>query len=590
MLADEAAAGMAGLVRRCVIVVMTVCVAAGAARAQISPGPLSSAHRDLEGVKNCLKCHGLGDKPVDEQCLACHREIGQLRADGRGFHAREGAGACAKCHLEHGGLDFDVVHWGRGEPESFDHSKTGWPLDGKHAAVACEKCHRAELRVSSVAKLREGGLGAKSWLGLETTCNSCHTDPHQGRFGTSCVGCHSTASFHAITKASFDHERTRYPLRGKHREVLCEKCHKAGYAELPRFDECRSCHEDVHRGEATLLGVVVDCASCHVVDAFVPSTYDATRHAKAKYALEGRHAQVKCRACHAQTKSAGARFGFRPAYVACTSCHEAAHGKQLAASVGGGKCEGCHDVRGFKPSAFDVADHAKTAFRLEGAHAKAKCSACHGPERPGLAPLPPASVTGPTRILFHFTLQDCISCHHDPHAGSLGTTDDKCLACHDASAFRPARVDVAAHAKYEFALEGAHGAVPCFECHKELQATRPASTLVGFAAAWPSLDLGKLGKECRSCHKDPHGRQFTGDRTADCSACHGVDAFRPASHFDHDRDSAFALAGAHAKVPCASCHKRGALPDGSQGVVYRTVPTACEACHLPRSPKDRGSS
>ena len=38
---------MVRLARSCVVVVMTLLVAAGGARAQISPGPLSAAHHDL---------------------------------------------------------------------------------------------------------------------------------------------------------------------------------------------------------------------------------------------------------------------------------------------------------------------------------------------------------------------------------------------------------------------------------------------------------------------------------------------------------------------------------------------------------------
>ncbi|MFN8178273.1 MAG: hypothetical protein U0167_10100 [bacterium] len=567
-------------------------LASPGARAQISPGPLSRAHQNLEGVKNCLKCHGLGEKPVDEQCLACHLEIAKLRETGEGFHAREGKGACAKCHVEHGGLDFDLVHWEKGEPQAFDHARAGWVLDGKHLGLECEKCHRPDLRVSPIAKIREGGLPVKSLLGLATDCLSCHKDPHQGRFGNTCQQCHNTTDFHHIVQKSFDHDRTRYPLQGAHKTVACEKCHKDGYKVLPKFDACRSCHEDPHRGEATLAGAVVDCASCHTVNAYLPSTFDVVRHAKSKYPLEGKHARVACRDCHAESKEPKARFAFRPAFVTCTSCHEAAHGRQLATRADGGKCESCHDVRGFEQSSFGVPEHAKTAFALNGAHVAVKCEACHGPERAGLPPLPPVSVTGPAKALFRFTLEDCISCHHDPHQGGFGSADSTCLSCHLASAFRPARVDVAMHAKYSFALDGAHAVVACSECHKDLAAPRPASTLVGTKASWPSIPLKGVAKECAACHKDPHGKQFVADGKAlECTRCHGLDAFRPASRFDHDRDSSFSLAGAHAKVACTACHAKGKLPDGSEGIVYRSVPKACEACHLPSSTTpSRGSS
>ena len=47
---------------------------------------------------------------------------------------------CVRCHLEHNGEDFSLVHW---EPslKQFDHRQAGYPLVEKHAAVACEKCH-----------------------------------------------------------------------------------------------------------------------------------------------------------------------------------------------------------------------------------------------------------------------------------------------------------------------------------------------------------------------------------------------------------------------------------------------------------------
>ncbi len=39
--------------------VFAVLAAAAPAIAQLSPGPLSEAHADLEGVSHCLDCHGL---------------------------------------------------------------------------------------------------------------------------------------------------------------------------------------------------------------------------------------------------------------------------------------------------------------------------------------------------------------------------------------------------------------------------------------------------------------------------------------------------------------------------------------------------
>jgi len=61
---------------------------------------------------------------------------------------------------------------------------------------------------------------------------------------------------------------------------------------------------------------------------------------------------------------------------------------------------------------------------------------------------------------------------------------------------------------------------------------------------------------CAGCHENAHGTQFTArqDRGA-CESCHDTDAFRPARRFDHNRDAAFSLRGAHTGVPCERCHR-----------------------------------
>ncbi len=555
-------------------------------RGQISPGPLSRAHADLEGVRNCLACHGIKEKGVDAQCLSCHGEIAALREAGRGFHARDAAGACAECHVEHGGVDFPLVEWAG--DDAFDHGKTGWALDGKHASLECAKCHRVELRRSAALAKRKGRVADDSWLGLETQCLSCHADPHKDRFGANCTECHTPADWKQVVQGAFDHEKTRYPLRGKHRALECTTCHKDGYDALPAFAKCADCHADPHRGEAALAGAPADCESCHRVEGFVPSTFDVTRHAKAKYALEGKHRAVACRDCHA-SKDAAVPFRFRPAFARCADCHADAHAGQVARRADGGRCESCHDVTAFRPARFTVADHAALRFPLQGAHEKAACEACHGPRRAQLPPLPDAKRIGTAGVLLRFQTMQCVDCHADPHRAALGATDDKCLSCHDPAAFAPSRVDPAAHAAYEFPLEGAHAAVPCFLCHKGLETKHPESTLLGTAKAWPDLSFQEKARACRDCHEDPHGGQFAKRKGGDeCSVCHGADTFRPAARFDHETTK-FPLAGAHAKVACAACHAEGTLPDGKRGAVWVGAPTACEACHVAGTPQSTGS-
>ena len=59
----------------------------------------------------------------------------------KGVH-RDVTGDCASCHVEHAGVDAELRPF---DPKSFDHAtETGFPLDGRHAAVAkdCAKCHK----------------------------------------------------------------------------------------------------------------------------------------------------------------------------------------------------------------------------------------------------------------------------------------------------------------------------------------------------------------------------------------------------------------------------------------------------------------
>ncbi|HSB53107.1 MAG TPA: hypothetical protein VLD58_02080, partial [Gemmatimonadales bacterium] len=65
----------------------------------------------------------------------------------------------------------------------------------------------------------------------------------------------------------------------------------------------------------------------------------------------------------------------------------------------------------------------------------------------------------------------------------------------------------------------------------------------------------------------------------DCERCHGVDGFRPASGFDHDRDTPFALKGAHSRVECTACHSTRRTVAGRAIVVYAPLSGKCESCH-----------
>ena len=107
-----------------------------------------------------------------------------------------------------------------------------------------------------------------------------------------------------------------------------------------------------------------------------------------------------------------------------------------------------------------------------------------------------------------------------------------------------------------------------------------ASTLALAGWTGPPLLFAAPKGSCAACHQNPHGAQFANrSKGAACDNCHDAEVFRPARRFDHDRDAAFSLKGAHANVPCDRCHKPSRGAKGEPLIVYRGVPSACEACH-----------
>jgi hypothetical protein len=611
---------------------------------------------------------------MNQACLACHKEIGALIAQERGLHARDAKGSCAGCHPDHAGADFPLVKWPEGSPERFDHRKSGWVLEGKHADVKCAACHKSEFRVPPIAALSPRKHGA-GWVGLDPACLSCHedphrkslgsqclrchemtgwkparrfdhdssaypltgkhaevqcskcheaarlapatnargalvpvfkpvshkdcadchADPHKGRLAGSCDKCHVTTGFQTINKSRFDHAATRYPLRGRHAAVACADCH-VGFPSQgmrPAFGACSTCHSDPHAGRATLAGRAVGCDGCHVVDGFRPATYTVAQHAKSPYPLEGKHAAVRCGACHATrtTTAAGAAvkngapvrvIEMRPSHAACTNCHADDHAAQLAARPDKGACESCHRVGGWTPTTFTAASHANFRLALDGRHAEIPCGACHAASRAALPALSAPERLGKARVSFKLPESACGDCHVDPHAGRFNTAEQRklfptCADCHDTRHFRPSTYGIAAHTKASFVLEGAHMAVPCVNCHAEMKSPPLKSSLLLAKGGGAAMAFTKKAGGCVACHTNPHGDQFA-KRAGGCESCHGLDAFAPAARFDHGRDAAFPLTGAHAKVPCAQCHRPVSGAAGTV-LVYRGLSTKCESCH-----------
>ncbi|MFI5309895.1 MAG: hypothetical protein ACHQQ3_01570 [Gemmatimonadales bacterium] len=558
----------------------------------------------------------LDDRHAPVKCERCHAEAFRVspvvalakRKSGTGWLGLETA--CASCHREDdphkGSLGpkcescHDVKGW---KPASkFDHARTDYPLTGKHADVACDKCHLAtRLGVKPDAK----GVRIPVFKPVPfPECSSCHDDPHRGRLSAKCADCHVTRGFSIVDRREFNHSLTRYPLDGKHRAVTCDACHGSNMARPnPPFASCGSCHADAHRGEATLAGAASDCAACHTVRGFAPSTFTVSRHQSTRFALGGKHRDVPCASCHTPVAAAGASGAgasasgthmakvvrIRVPFARCADCHADAHGGQLAARTDKGSCEACHSDSGWKPSTYALAAHAALRLPLDGRHLTVACAACHAATRPGLRPLPTTMTLGTAKVALVVPETACSACHVDPHAGRYATggavpTANGCRNCHDTRSFRPATTGVAMHATFSFALEGAHRAAPCVSCHAEMRSNAATSSLVESARGVASLPFtSRRAANCASCHESPHGDQFAArkDRGA-CESCHAVDTFAPATRFNHDRDAAFSLAGAHARVPCTGCHRAPAPSGDRRSIVYRGLATRCESCHAGR--------
>ena len=138
----------------------------------------------------------------------------------------------------------------------------------------------------------------------------------------------------------------------------------------------------------------------------------------------------------------------------------------------------------------------------------------------------------------------------NPH----GALKEECATCHSASGWKPARVSRRFdHARYGFALEGAHAAVECMACHG-------------------SLDFSQQKTLCASCHQDPH----RGEMGTDCARCHGARSFIDRSSMLRAHQlTHLPLTGSHAGLDCEACHR----PAAQGQMQFVGTRAECIACH-----------
>ncbi|MCC6550110.1 MAG: cytochrome C [Ignavibacteriaceae bacterium] len=353
---------------------------------------------------------------LNQNCLTCHADV----------HQNTLGNDCQKCHNTN---SFKPA-------ELFDHNKSQFKLTGKHISVQCADCHKTETK---------NGKPFQKFKGISSAnCTPCHTDPHQGRFGSDCQKCHNTTDFRQVKTGNFDHSKTKFPLLGKHQKVTCNDCHSGGISSKPKFEYCTDCHNDAHKGQFTSDGILKDCSLCHTVNGYTPSLFTIEQH-NVLFKLEGAHLSLPCFSCHKKED----QWVFNPLTKECTSCHENVHGNEISSIYGGGSaCQNCHSLQNWKQVSFD---HTKTEFPLKGKHSKAGCMDCH------------TSKNTVNKYRFASLTKDCIQCHEDIHRGQFADKGPgSCESCHGYEQWKPVLFN---HNTTRFSLEGAHAKVPCAECH-----------------------------------------------------------------------------------------------------------------------------
>ncbi len=310
-------------------------------------------------------------------------------------------------------------------------------------------------------------------------------------------------------------------------EADCELCHSS-FDKQQQPQLCMDCHKDVAAdvtGKRGLHGRQAEtrCNQCHGdhlgVDASIitldESTFD---HAATNFLLVGKHVGGHCSGCHVEGKK------HRDASAECVDCHrkDDRHETRL-----GQQCGECHVADDWKT--VEKFDHARTGFKLLGAHDQVECKGCH-------VDSPVVKRLG----------QDCLGCHQndDPHRGAMG---NDCAECHVESDWKTARFD---HVKTGYPLLGKHRDTECGACHK----------VKGEYTGAP--------KSCIGCHREDD--KHRGTLPERCDACHDSARWKPAPKFNHARTE-FPLLGGHVKAACTGCHADAAH--------FADTAKACVDCH-----------
>ncbi len=380
-----------------------------------------------------------------------------------------------------------------------------------------------------------------------------HAKAISGTFIKSCSKCHTKQG---LTHGCLDcHEEIARQLDedlGYHAYLF-----KAG------SDTCQQCHPEHHGKDFPLVSEV----------AWPEQGTNTFNHPHVEFKLKGKHETLGCEKCHAtklkepfaltnfpKQKRTSTMLGLEQD---CISCHEDIHKSGDLTR----DCTQCHNQDAFKPAPYF--DHDKYYVR-EGVHARIACSACHQVTD---AQRPVADLSGDGAFAFGPVKgKACSDCHETPHRFEVIPMND-CLQCHQAADEKwvagQRGVNAVEHARYGFALDGAHVNVKCASCH---------APELPYALRYPDPsgpDYLRRPDQCRGCHQDPHGGQFL-DRHPSCLTCHQKDRFKPSILGPSKHSKTYPLLGGHQAAACIQCHRVDSVSGVRQ---FTSTPTECKACH-----------
>lgn len=399
-------------------------------------------------------------------------------------------------------------------------------------------------------------IAALLFAGLRTD------SPHGPAFKVSCSTCHSSKGWQLDKSVySFDHNKTKFPLAGQHKEINCRKCHiSLVFSEAKK--DCNQCHTDIHQGTVGL-----DCSRCHTPSSWLVKNITEI-HQASRFPLLGAHRTADCYRCHKSENLAR----FDVIGINCIDCHRSNY---LATTkpnhTGAGfsqECSNCHNVSSFQ---WAGAGFNHSFFPLKLGHSNIQCTDCH--KTANYADARP----------------DCYSCHQSDYLATKNPDHTaakfptNCQNCHKLNpGWKPATFDHSA-----FPLTLGHSVPKCSDCH-----------VGGNYTTTPT--------DCFACHATDYNNTANPKHTTlgfpnTCAICHTTNpGWKPASYTQHDNQSFPIYSGRHQGTwsSCTDCHKNASnyqqftciachthsnkadVDNRHQGVQnYSYTPTSCYDCH-----------